>query len=313
MLIWLSSLLSIALVSGLPTDKTQTDALCERAEVDHDYCLRCHSMSSLAHLNAEVWRAEDLFVDPQEYTQSNHSKMNCLDCHTYGLATFPHPHTVRTETMSCVGCHQEREAVEKYRFPSIEQDFFQSVHKERLSGMFSCFSCHDPHRFDIPDPDKEIRITVKNSNNLCLKCHLSSILFAELTNRPLPQLEQSHDWLPKPGLHWEYVRCVECHTPHEKEFSHRILPSSTAERMCEQCHTRDSILLTKLYRHRTAEKRQNVGFVNSVVFNEAYIIGMTRNIFLDWVSNILFACVLMGIAGHALLRTIMSRRRKNEK
>jgi hypothetical protein len=40
---------------------------------------------------------------------------------------------------------------------------------------------------------------------------------------------------------------------------------------------------------------------------------MTRNIVLDWVSNILFALVLLGVGGHAMLRVIMSRRRKDDK
>jgi hypothetical protein len=317
MLTLLSSFILIALVSGTSSTDIPPDALCERDEEDHSYCLRCHSMASLAHLNAEGWRAEELFIDPRAYAISNHSKLNCLDCHTYGLAVFPHSYAARNadrhEEMSCVGCHVERAPIEKFHFPSIEQQFRQSVHQERLPGMFSCFSCHDPHRFDIPDLDKNIRFTVESSNDRCIRCHLSSVRFDELTSRPLPQLRQSHNWLPNPQLHWKHVRCVECHTPHEREFSHRILPSSTAERMCEQCHTRNSILLTTLYRHRTTESRQNTGFINSVVFNEAYIIGMTRNIFFDWVSNILFALVLLGISGHAILRATMSRRRKNDK
>jgi hypothetical protein len=274
-------------------------------------------MASLAHLNADGWRAEDLFIDSQAYAVSNHSKLNCLDCHSYGLAIFPHSYAARNadrdEKLSCVGCHEESKPIEKFDFSSIEQDFNQSVHQEKLPGLFSCFSCHNPHRFDIPDPDKEIRITVADSNDRCHKCHQSSIRFEGLTSRTRPQLGQSHDWLPNPNLHWEHVRCVECHTPHEKEFSHRILAASTAERMCEQCHTRNSILLTTLYRHRTTESRRNTGFVNSVVFNDAYIIGMTRNIFFDWLSNIIFALVLLGVLGHALLRLMMSRRRRNDK
>ncbi len=319
MLIWLSPVLSIALASQMPIGPNisgkPTDPPCEGAAIDQNYCYRCHSKTApMMDFGFDLWRVDDLIIGPENYNSSNHAKLNCLDCHGFTWPFFPHSDAtlVGGRDMACLECHKDQKKFGKYRFGTIEQEFHQSVHGKRLQE-FSCLSCHDPHKFDIPDPDREIRVTVEHSNNICLKCHLSSALFSNLTNRPRPVLEESHDWLPNPQSHWDHVRCVECHTPHEAEFSHRILKAKSAERLCVMCHTRDSILLTTLYKHRINENRERAGFTNSVVFNEAYIIGMTRNVYLDWASNLLFLCTVLGIMCHALLRIVASKRRKHGK
>jgi hypothetical protein len=299
--------LYLGIMSGLPVDTAGAEITGENS-----YCFRCHSMATLSYLDFERGGIVDLSVDPVKFSRSNHSDLKCLDCHMDTLEVFPHPETVRRENLHCLDCHKEDARFEKYRFPYIEREFHGSVHIGRLPNSFTCFSCHQPHVFDLPAEGDDIRTIVVNSNRLCLACHSSPILFAELSSRPIPLLEQSHDWLPEPRLHWEHVRCVECHTSHEKGFSHRILSADSAERKCEQCHTRNSILLTKLYRHKTEENRQKAGFVNSAVLNDAYVVGMTRNVVLDWASGLLFALTFVGIAGHAAIRIVTSRRRHDE-
>ncbi len=284
---------------------------CEGADIDKDYCFRCHSNTTqLINVISELWRVEDMLVEPAKYARSNHAELNCLECHAYTWPFFPHQESVRNLRLSCLQCHQGEDKFAKFRFHYIEQQYNRSVHEENLPDTFSCFSCHDPHEFDIADPDDEIRYTIENSNRLCRKCHASLAEIAILTTRKLPRLEEGHSWLPGPDLHWKHVRCVECHTPHEEHFSHRILSAKTAERMCEKCHTKDSILLTKLYKHRVSETKQNYGFVNMAVFNDAYIIGMTRNIYLDWAFLAFIGLVVMGVGGHAGLRIITWKWRK---
>ena len=86
------------------------------------------------------------------------------------------------------------------------------------------------------------------------------------------------------------------------------MAAEDARRSCVDCHTSDSALLTTLYRHRVRENRTRVGFINGVVFNDAYIIGMTRNVALDRASVIGFVATLIGIGAHATGRWRARRR-----
>lgn len=286
---------------------------CEGEEADAEYCFRCHSNSAqLIEVISENWRAEDLLIAPLEYAQSNHGELSCLDCHAYTWPFFPHQEQVRSQNLSCLGCHKGQKKFHKFQFTHIENEYALSVHNQKLAGDFSCFSCHDPHSFRI-HIDDEIHHTVEESNQICRRCHLSPSRFADLTKRDLPVLRQSHNWLPSAELHWQHVRCIECHTPHGKRVSHRILAAKQAERKCEQCHTQNSILVSKLYEHRVKEAKENYGFANAAVFNDAYIIGMTRNIYLDWLFLGLSVMVVLGIAFHGTLRIVMARRRKHGK
>jgi predicted CXXCH cytochrome family protein len=132
---------------------------------------------------------------------------------------------------------------------------------------------------------------------------------AGLTDRKFPDLETSHAWLPNTERHWARARCVECHTPHGARISHEILGAKTAERNCVECHSRDSILMTQLYKHRAGESREKLGFVNAAVLNDAYIIGATRNRILDWLGFGLVGFVSAGVFGHGLGRWAAGRRR----
>ena len=111
-------------------------------------------------------------------------------------------------------------------------------------------------------------------------------------------------------MHWQKVRCIDCHLSTEDNFLHRILDAEHAVRHCEDCHSANSILLTKLYKYTVQENRQKLGFINSVALNDAYIIGMTRNIILDRLSFTLLGLMLLGLAAHGFGRWYSARRRR---
>ena len=149
---------------------------------------------------------------------------------------------------------------------------------------------------------------------MCLQCHGSDEVFAQMSKEPRPDLAEKHEWLPNNSLHWAAVRCVECHTPVPKKvLSHEILNAEKAEKNCVACHSTDSTLRVRLYKHLVKEERNTAGFVNSVILNEAYVIGATRNVFLDIAFGIIMAVVIAGIGFHSILRILASwwRRRRN--
>jgi hypothetical protein len=94
--------------------------------------------------------------------------------------------------------------------------------------------------------------------------------------------------------------------------SHKILPKEDAVRNCVECHSQESRLLSKLYLHRVQEEREQAGFLNSVVLNDAYLVGMTRNKYLDWLSIGMAMLTALGIFLHALGRYFAGRKERSQ-
>ena len=62
-----------------------------------------------------------------------------------------------------------------------------------------------------------------------------------------------------------------------------------------------------------AQAAQAAGFVHAYILTQAYVVGVTRNRYLDGASMILLAGVVVALAGHGLLRTLARRARKGRK
>jgi hypothetical protein len=111
------------------------------------------------------------------------------------------------------------------------------------------------------------------------------------------------------------VRCVECHTPEVKAnrpLSHEILDKEKAEKNCLSCHSADSSLRTRLYRHLVKDEQEKFGFTNSVILSSSYVIGATRHPLLDKIVIGLVALTLGGVLIHGLIRIIFAIRRKGK-
>jgi len=74
-----------------------------------------------------------------------------------------------------------------------------------------------------------------------------------------------------------------------------------------ECHTQNSALLEKYYRHMAGEDREE-GFVNAVLLNNYYMLGATRNRKLDQAMGALAGLALLGIAVHGLGRWVARRK-----
>ncbi|MCL5027948.1 MAG: cytochrome c3 family protein [Bacteroidetes bacterium] len=274
------------------------------AEEFNQQCFRCHSMATLGYKDESSGIIKSLAVLPHDFYNSNHKELECIDCHSRDFTTFPHPAKLKTENLYCLYCHKDEPKFQKYHFQSIESEFKQSVHYKKMGDKFTCFDCHDPHSFKInARVNRDVKETVLYDNHICLKCHDNTSTIKDLSGQLLPTLNVSHSWLPHIDLHWKSVRCIDCHTsPNAPGVSHLILPKDQAVKNCVECHSKNSILLQSLYKFQTKQERDREGFINAVILNNSYVIGATRNYYLNLLSFIIFGIVLVALSVHGILR-----------
>ncbi len=293
------------------------------AVVDNGACLRCHRMTTLGYRDKTTGHLVNLAIDNHALQSSSHKKLACSRCHSgEGYDEFPHEPPEATDGSvataghkskrpRCPDCHQKEPKFQKYRFEKIARQVEKSVHHGKASGFMGCFSCHDPHNFQVGSQKSDMADRVKVANQICLSCHAAEDRVVAGVAPALHALKASHRWLPNTERHWKVVRCVDCHTPKPGTVIHTVLPAKQANRACVACHTGDSILLSQLYRHQMLQERQKGGFINSMVMNDAYIIGMTRNRWLDIMSVAMLALTLAGLAAHGFGRWLAAKKRKN--
>lgn len=280
----------------------------------NDKCFRCHDSPTLSVIKPEFGYIKSYYVSYEVFRKSNHAKLDCITCHKGNYSAWPHINEEKV-TLSCLSCHSENATFPKEEdfgklqvlyFDEISKEFAVSVHSQRLGSRFSCFNCHDPHVFErnrVPGFNK-----VESDNRMCLNCHSQSEKFANYSRRTMPEISTTHKWLPNISLHLATVRCVDCHSSYEApNLSHNILAKEFALKNCENCHTKEPKLLDKLYRHTIKEDRKNLGFVNASLLSNAYVIGSTRNEYLDRLSILIFGLTFSAIIIHLTFRIITKR------
>ena len=280
---------------------------------DNEECFRCHGETKFqlkGEINGRILTrhmCRDHLILREEFYASNHKSFSCFDCHSGEYADFPHPLDVRLEEpWNCIDCHGYDEDYAHYQFGKIEEEYMQSVHYLANPEEFSCWKCH-PHSYHISIRNTEnLSATIAYDNAICLSCHADFDQFELLTDREGINVIQTHDWLPNQALHFRNVRCIECHTQISDSIlvAHLVLPKEEAVRLCSECHSRDSRLMTTLYKFQSKEARNTYGFVNAVVINDAYVIGANRNYVLNLVSVIIFGLAFLGMALHIVFRVI---------
>lgn len=270
-----------------------------------ELCLKCH----INQENNEFARSlidYDKSVHGSALQRGNKFAAVCIDCHgVHNLqkASSPNSNINPTKVSNVCGkCHI-----------AITQEYHSSVHGVELlkgnSDVPGCTYCHGEHSVG-PMAVVEERIIQKNRMNFntlvsnkmvfCVRCHTNDTLMAKYK---LSTLNKAHDWLPNLQRHWETVRCVDCHSSYEPpNLSHNILPREATVKKCEECHSKNSILMTKLYKHEKARSREKYGFINGTILSDAYVIGTTRNLYLDFFSIIFFGIVIVFLLIHIILR-----------
>ena len=238
---------------------------------------------------------------------------SCTDCHgVHSLqeASNPNSRINRANIPNVCGkCHI-----------ALTSEYKKSIHGIELThnniDVPSCTYCHGEHSVqkvqgltDRVFTENHIdKLTVLDNNMVfCIQCHTDEKL-SEKYNMQI--ISTAHEWLPNLAKHYETVRCVDCHSSYlPPNLSHNILPPKKTIKKCEECHSENSILMTKLYKHELKKSQEKYGFINGTLLSDAYVIGSTRNVFLDTLGLIVLSLVVLVIGFHALLRWYFSKGR----
>jgi len=257
-------------------------------------CMECHQPSRTT-------------IDPVQFARSVHRRLNCTDCHTEGVGKFPHA-SVPAQMPDCIDCHADATAP-GIDFDKIAADVAASVHIKAVDPAFRCTNCHSPHYFIPASRMTDAAAAIGVFNQSCLGCHAAGTTAAAI-RVAFSKLADKHRLFPHWELHIQRNACVECHTPRGQTL-HLILPKSQALRNCATCHARNSLLVTKLYTHLSLKERAEHGWVNAILFNNAYLTGATRNRWLDWGTLALAAITVLGVAAHGIGRWLFAVFRRN--
>lgn len=274
-------------------------------------CLACHSAEGLKappRADLDLAKLRGLLVDASHFDASNHTGMECTQCHGQTVSAYPHPADTRALIAPCEQCHAAK-------VMRVEKQIAASAHGD-LKEPLTCLGCHNPHRGAVASRLKDAARTAVQDNRICLDCHQSEREMTRVSGKAEPRrdIDDSHAWLPNTRLHWQAVRCLECHTASDKK-PHEIVAGEKAERQCVSCHSANSTLQTRLYRHQALAEQERLGFLNSAVLSSAYVVGATRHPLLDKAIIGMSALTVLGILGHGALRILMAlwRRKQGKK
>jgi Cytochrome c3 len=300
--------------SGSKTEKiliNDTTAYKSPYYKDNERCFKCHGQKQYEYLNENLGHNikalmySELIIDRDKFYKANHKDFSCTDCHSADYVNFPHNGKLRMEQMfNCLDCHGGDEKFARFNFEEIQAQYQKSVHYKLENEGFTCWKCHGPHDYKISIRNSgDIREAILYDNNICLQCHANYDRFKLLTNREEINIIRKHEWLPNQETHFKNVRCIECHTAINDTVlvSHLILPGAQAVKRCNECHSRNSLLMSTLYKFQSKEQRK-YGFYNGIILNQSYVIGANRNEFLNLLSLVVFGIVAVIVILHIYFR-----------
>jgi hypothetical protein len=279
-------------------------------------CLDCH----LKHPDNKSMFSKRLVdyeksVHGQAILKGNSKAAVCVDCHgAHRLEKASVPTSVIHKNNVhevCGKCHGD-----------ITSEYMKSIHGQGVVKGFkdapTCTYCHGEHNIhavpDVPEQafsksGMKFNVVIDNKMVFCVACHSDAEMMKKYN---LTTIEDSHDFMPNKVKHWETVRCVDCHSSNEHpNMNHNILPRAETIKQCEECHSQNSKLMSSLYVHEKKQSRLKYGFVNGTLLSDAYVIGTTRNIYLDTLSLIIFGMTFLGISVHGFLRWKSKKGRKS--
>ncbi|HBE43400.1 MAG TPA: hypothetical protein DDW27_19805 [Bacteroidales bacterium] len=274
-------------------------------------CFKCHGQEKYEYTNellgtqVKAIMCLEHIIKSEDFYASNHRSFSCTDCHSEDYSIFPHSGELRMELKyTCLDCHGGDDTFSSFSFEGIDADYRESVHFKLENDGFSCWKCHDPHTYRISIREsKNLKETILYNNNICLHCHSDYSRFHLLTDRDEVNLMKTHDWLPDQASHFRSIRCIECHTRINDSIlvAHQVLSKDQAVKLCNECHSRNSMLMVSLYKFHSKEQRRD-GFLNGIILNESYVIGANRNSYLGNASMLIFGIVILMILIHIIFR-----------
>jgi len=286
------------------------------AEQNEQNCLVCHGKmvytltDTVSGVSRKQLMSEHRVIIPDLFYKSVHWSFNCLDCHSEGFKSFPHPMEARFETSwSCIDCHGYDPNYAQYGFEEIDAEYQKSIHYTATDGLVTCWKCHDAHYYNpLARQTTGGRDYILRSNEMCLSCHGHSDIMGMISEKGLEKVLPKHEWLPNVERHLEAVRCLDCHTRRSDSIliAHEVMPADSAVKSCTDCHNQNSILMGTLYKYTSKEIRDEKGFVNGVMLrNDSYVIGANRSKFISMAGMIIIGMTLAIGLIHTIFRIII--------
>ncbi len=259
-----------------------------------DLCLECHGDPE-----DEADRIAD---DPlgrafslEAFQAGVHGKLSCDTCHNEseedGFEVVPH----RMEPVAaCLDCHDDD-------FEDVHSQFEASHHVVKLGDRFTCTTCHDPHALRKPESFTDRLERVRVANQACVDCHGNQAVYDAFAGEGVKPPNIDHAWLPSAEKHGTRMRCIVCHTPLNREGIHTILPRAMAQRDCAACHDENPVVGEK---YLPPQEDRSRWITNPIIFEEAYMVGATKNKLVDGIIVGLLGLAVLGIVIHSLLRLL---------
>ena len=292
---------------------------------ENESCLMCHGeqryelTDPASGMTVRRAMSGNYFIDRETFYQSVHWSFSCLDCHLPDYEEYPHALELRFEPpYMCLDCHGYDETYARYKFEDIETEHLKSAHYTQTDGDFSCWNCHNPHSYQVLAREQQaggMTEVIRNSNNMCLVCHGDPFKFGLVSDKEPTEIIDTHNWLPNQRLHFNAVRCIDCHTTINDSLlvSHDMRPAVEAVSGCVDCHSSNSILMGTLYKYQSKESRQQYGFINgAIIGNNSYVIGANRSKFMNIGSILIFGLTLGAVVVHVLFRMLYSKKSRHE-
>lgn len=306
-----------------------------KAKEENKKCFSCHGKEGLQ------WKTQhgstlDLFISPSFYGRSLHAGVSCQNCHE-GVdekAFDEAPHRFKEkQAKDCMACHDKA-------FVDINAQFQNSFHVKELAKrnqQYRCSYCHDPHIMKKAEQIADMKWNIGLCNYKCLKCHTDKSGFERLSGKRMLDQDLSHRMMLNKNLHYDSVRCVDCHAAGQGTRIHEIMPKDKSLRDCGVCHQGRSALVTTLYVTRDEHRAWSMlgkglfdetdllkhygppaasaqilpdspyGFMNADFLKGMYVIGSTRDRALDGDFMAVLLVLLGLVVLHGALRLALRR------
>lgn len=189
-------------------------------------CNKCHSMNNFSYLNEDLKSIKNLTVNADEFKNSVHGNLNCVDCHK---DTNRYPHKEKLDKVGCnQDCHSNDKEGNPYTHSKQVTEFEDSIHTKGKHGQSkdspTCISCHGyTSVHNIKKATKTISQGEKISQ--CIVCHDNKEMMKQ--NKVEEDAVSSY----KQSFHYKAVKfggvssatCQDCHGVHS------ILPKDHKE------------------------------------------------------------------------------------
>jgi predicted CXXCH cytochrome family protein len=169
----------------------------------NDDCFMCHTDNE-----ATMFRGESeisIFVDENNYTNSIHGSMDCIDCHLdFDAEELPHREGEGIYKVDCSNCHDV-------------ENFQLSIHNRK---NVECFECHSKHEIQPTDLVKADLV------NFCMQCHKSETTDKYLNSNHYKKFTENASG----------PSCIDCHEKDSHSIMEADFNKSEIDEICSKCH-----------------------------------------------------------------------------